>query len=136
MDGEKAESILKKYNLEVKAEREFAKKTRGERGRINRVLRFRIYSEFLTKKQKELYEQRDKIVKENPNECPNFQTELKRNSYAHPECSFINDRVPKDFCLACSYYKENIKGIDENIKEVSDAIKTYEEKAVIDDIMR
>lgn len=77
-----------------------------------------------------------RIVKENPNECPNFQTELKRNSYAHPECSFINDRVPKDFCLACSYYKENIKGIDENIKEVSDAIKTYEEKAVIDDIMR
>ena len=76
MDGEKAESILKKYNLEEKAEREFAKKTRGERGRINLVLRFRIYSEFLTKKQKELYEQRDKIVKENPNECPNFQTEL------------------------------------------------------------
>ena len=107
MDGEKAESILKKYNLEEKAEREF-----------------------------DLYEQRDKIVQENPNECPNFQTELKRNSYAHPECSFINDRVPKDFCLACSYYKENIKGIDENIKEVSDAIKTYEEKAVIDDIMR
>ena len=54
MDGEKAESILKKYNLEEKAEREFAKKTRGERGRINLVLRFRIYSEFLTKKQKEL----------------------------------------------------------------------------------
>ena len=51
MDGEKAESILKKYNLEEKAEREFAKKTRGERGRINLVLRFRIYSEFLTKKQ-------------------------------------------------------------------------------------
>lgn len=49
MDGEKAESILKKYNLEEKAEREFAKKTRGERGRINLVLRFRIYSEFLQK---------------------------------------------------------------------------------------
>ena len=32
MDGEKAESILKKYNLEEKAEREFAKKpeVRGE----------------------------------------------------------------------------------------------------------
>ena len=27
MDGEKAESILKKYNLKEKAEREFAKKT-------------------------------------------------------------------------------------------------------------
>ena len=50
MDGEKAELILKKYNLEEKAEREFAEKTRGESGRINLVLRFHIYSEFLSRK--------------------------------------------------------------------------------------
>lgn len=42
MDVVKAESIMKKYNLEKKAEREFEKSTKGERGRTNLELRFKI----------------------------------------------------------------------------------------------
>lgn len=128
-----AGEILRKYNLDRDANEEFKLKTRGDRGKLNVGLRLRICAEHMEKKKRELQKEREQIVKGRVEKCPNFEIELRKNPYAHPECSFINMILPKSFCLECDFYIKNVKEIDISIKELSKAAECFRQEADYDD---
>ena len=129
-----ADEILKKYNLEQAAESEFKMKTRNDRGKMNVGLRLRICADYLENKGRELRKERERIVKSKLEECPNYEAELKKNPYAHPECAFINMMRPESFCYECDYYITNIREIDNSIMELFEAAKCFRQEAGHDDV--
>lgn len=129
-----ADEILRKYNLDKGANVEFKMKTRNDSGKMNVGLRLRICAEHMEKKKRELQKERERILKGRIEKCPNFEIELENNPYAHPECSFINMIVAKNFCFECAFYIKNVKEIDISIKELSEAAECFRQEAYYDDM--
>lgn len=127
-----ANQILQKYDLEKKANEEFEWKTRNDTGKMNVGLRLRICAEHMERKAKEFKVEREHVVKNNPEKCPNFEFAKKENPFTHDDCWFIC-MIPSKFCYDCEFYIKNVKELDNSIKELYEAAKVFRNEADYDD---